>query len=303
MTDIRFANDKFEPFIDPIGRVSDKARNDEQGITDNPLLFTGEAALLLAKTGQLTITSMLFLEKMLTDCTVVDGLFRRHPESMQKQYAIPRNKISHDEYNGIMFMAAAIPAMKRHAEAVVAYGQKYCWQFNDIHPRANFFKSFINSPIDTFLKLQAYLKDIKNNPQDTNSVDLRHDGSVVSLSSLRQPRDIAFYKLVAGYSPSLFNVLWLCTSIVLTSYKTIEEGSRGGTILMAWFRNVALNSLKLKGFKGFLIRQSIKFFDSKLTKKYSAKYPAIIARLYWDRVGTSHERHPMIYLIQKYLDQ
>jgi len=63
----------FAPFIDPIDRVSDKPSHQEKGITDNGLLFTGEAALLLAELSELTYPQKEFMSSMLTQCRLVPG--------------------------------------------------------------------------------------------------------------------------------------------------------------------------------------------------------------------------------------
>ena len=292
----------FAPFIDPIDRVSDKPSHQEKGITDNGLLFTGEAALLLAELSELTYPQKEFMSSMLTQCRVVPGLYRRHPPVYQERFDIPWHGISHDEQNGITMMVAAAPELIGHLNNMIQYGKENGWQYNDLNPGSNFFKALLKSPISTIIKLKAYLKDYKDNPQDTASVDFRHDGDITAISSLRQPRDVAFYKIVANQKATLFSVLWLAIAMILCTRSTITDGSRGGTMLMAWFRNIALKRTGLKGYKGYILKLAISIFNSKLAKKYGQRYPEVLAIAYFDRLGKYKERHPMIFYIKKYLD-
>jgi hypothetical protein len=288
---------KFEglfPFLDPIGRISDKPRSQEYGITDNPLLFTGEAALLLALSKQLTIAEIRKIEMIITQVQIMSGLYRRHPEILQRQYAIPRNAVSHDEYNGICFMVAANPDYLRfYAIGIVEYGERYGWQFNDLSPRENFFEVFKHSPIKTVRQLLAYLKDKAANPQDTNSVDLRHPLHIIALGQWRQPRDRAFYKIAAGRQPTMFEELYLALATVFSSFGDPFK-ARGGTKLMSWFRMLSIR--RLNG-ESFLLKLAHKIFERNLTKKLGTNYPVTLALAYFDRkeTGVSHPLIGMIY--------
>jgi hypothetical protein len=286
------------PFVDPIGRPSDKPVDQELGITDNPLLFSGELALLLDGLKKLTFKDYTWMEKILEDCRVTKGLYARHPKSYEQQYSIAPNRVSHDEYNGIVFMAIAFPALRHHLEDILSYGEAHNWQYNDLAPFGDFFRVFKQNPRDTISKLKEYLADIKANPNDTNAVDLRHDGDITSLSSIRQPRDTAFYKIAAGRKVSLLEVLWLSIAIVLSTNKDLEDGSRGGTMLMAWFRNQALRKCKI----GLPIKLAIKFFNWRLTRKYGKEFPIVLINRYFDRVASDGSRHPLIHLVKKYVD-
>ena len=127
--------DNFAPFLDPIGRPSDKPYHQEDGITDNPLLFTGEAALLLNNQNKLGYKELMTILRVVKESTVEPGLYRRQPEYYQKQYSIPWNSVSHDEYNGICFMVAAHPDSLRFIACdIVSYGERNEWQYNDLNP-------------------------------------------------------------------------------------------------------------------------------------------------------------------------
>jgi hypothetical protein len=289
---------RFSPFVDPIGRVSDKPFLQEEGITDNPHLFDGEAVLLLALLGRLEKSDIEFVDQTLIDVEVAPGLFRRHSKTFQEKYSIPFHSVSHDEYNGICMMAAASPEFFRtYAHDIVFYGERYNWQYCDLYPNSDFFQYFFDNPIKAIREVKSYLADIKANPQDTNSVDLRHSPNIVALTQIRQPRDAAFYKIAAGMIPSLFQTLNLAFAIVFTSTGDPKEG-RGGTKLMAWFRMLAIR--RLNG-ESLLLKLAHKLFERVLTKKLGIDYPYKLISMYFDR-DDNGLRHPMIMLVKEYLE-
>lgn len=291
------------PFSDPLGRPSDKPTYDERGITDNPLLFLGELCILKQGIGTLNFADICFVDSMLSSCRVTEGLYSRHPRSFQSQYNIPFNKMSHDENNGIAFIAAAIPALGGHLEDMVEYLENHHSQYYDIIPYSDFFKAFSNNPVETVKELIAYVKACKANPQDTESVDLLHDPNVVALTTLRQPRDIAFYRIACGLDSSLLGVLWLSISTILSTRRSIKDGSRGGTMLMTWFRNKSLINVMPKGIRGWMLTKTIKLFNLIMIAKYGKEFPVLLIDSYFDRVANDGSRHPMIHLVKKYVDK
>jgi hypothetical protein len=223
-------------------------------------------------------------------------------------YPVYKNKVSHDEYNGIAFMATvAPPLIGPHLEECIEYGKKHHWQFNDIVPNSDFFNKknwdSIETIIRTFKKIKAYLADLKANPDNTNAVDYRHDGDIGALSTIRQPRDIAFYYIAVGKNPSLFGVLWLAISIILSTRRSIDDGSRGGTMLMTFFRNIAIKKKLPKGIKGWILSKAIQFFNWQLKGKYGEKYPVVLASAYFDLIAVNGSRNPMIWWVQKFVDK
>lgn len=289
---------RFYPFLDPIKRPSDKPFSQEDGISDNPLLFSGEGLLLLSLLGRLEKSDIAFCDNALVEVEVTPGLYRRQPAYYQDQYKIPMNAISHDEYNGICFMVAASPEFFRsYALDIVNYGERYSWQYNDIAPRANFFEALKDNPIKTIKELRAYLKDNKENPHDTNSVDLRHPPHIIALGQWRQPRDRAFYKIAAGIEPSLFEIINLALATIFSSLGDPFK-SRGGTKLMAWFRMLAVR--RLNG-EGLLLRVAHAIFERNLTKKLGIDYPYKLISNYFDR-DDNGLRHPLIMLVKEYLE-
>lgn len=286
-------------FHDPMGRISEKPSNYAQGISDNPNLFTGELFFLKKITGQeLTIKERSYLLDLMLNCKVYPGLYRRHPEAFQKTYNVPYNIVSHDEYIGILLLAKATGCSTAVADQIVEYGEKYNWQFYDYYPKADFFRALFNNPIDTIKKRMAYSKDYKARAYDTNNVDISHDPDIVALTFLRQPRDKAFYKLMAQpwHRPSYLEVLWLSLSHVYTTRRNLEDGSRGGTILLAWFRMMLLEeSVKIPK----VLKMAHNLFDKILTKKYGQNYQHVIATRYFDLLGLNGEQNPIIHLIKE----
>jgi len=59
---------------------------------------------------------------------------------------------------------------------------------------------------------------------------------------VRQGRDIAFYKITAGYKTVPWNVVWMLVSHAITSFK--EKGDTSGK-LMAWMRLETIKDLSL----------------------------------------------------------
>lgn len=289
---------KLDPiFHDPMGRISEKPNNYAMGISDNPNLFTGEYFFLKRLLGkQRTANESLYLCNILTDCRVYPGLYRRHPAKFQEEFNIPYNIVSHDEYIGILLLAKSVGCSTDTAQRIVEYGEKYNWQFYDYKPRSDFFRALFKNPINTIKKRKAYRKDYEANKHDTNSVDIRHEGDIVALTFLRQPRDKAFYKLMAGRSPSFLETLWLSISHVYTTRRDLEDGSRGGTMLLAWFRMMLLeDSTEVNG----VLKIAHNMFNKILTKKYGKNYQQVIATRYFDLLGPSGEQNPIIDLIKE----
>lgn len=289
-------------FVDPIGRLSDKPKDQERGITDNPNLFEGEYLLLHSLLGTLEVNDTLCVLREVYRIEVEPGLYHRHPQFLitENPELLQPNMVSHDEYNGLCFTDIATSGRYKIAQAIVAYGRKHFWQFADYYPKANFFKALFTSPIQTIRKLRAYLKDRKQNPQNLDAVDFRHSGDVVALTYLRQPRDTAFYKIAAGEEPSLFEILWLSLAIYLSSKRNIFDGSRGGTVLLAWFRMLAIRKA---GYSHYVLNLAHRLFEERMVARFGHNYPMILAMMYFDRLTAEGEPHPIRLLIRKYVEK
>lgn len=286
------------PFVDPAGKISDKPNDQELGITDNGLLFTGELMFLLKKLGKYGISEDSLALCTLFSSRIMPGLYTRHPIEFLNKYGVAHNTISHDEYLGVLLLAFALDRPQQEAREIVEYGKKFNWQYTDLYPEADFFRALKRNPIETIKKFIAYKKDYKANPNDTNSVDLRHDSDITALTFIRQPRDRALYKLIAGESPSILESLWLSFAHVYTTRRDLEDGSRGGTMLLAWFRMELLKSACKK--LPLVLRLSHWAFGKLLSRRYGKNYAKVIANRYFDRVGSQGERHPIISLIGEY---
>lgn len=287
----------FDPYLDPLGRVSEKPNTIYKGITDNPHLFTGEAILLLSLLGEKHYADLLKINMNLEACRIVPGLYSRHPQSFASKYNLPGNTISHDEYNGICFLACAHPEIFRHyATHIINYGQKNGWQYHDSAPNVSFFSYFKSHPIQCIKELYSYYLDMKNNPTKTNYIETLHNPAVVSLSKWRQPRDRAFYKIAAGIKPNIIENLWLSISIMITACGPINAQNRGGSILMAYFRKLAIEKV---GGGPKIVQLAYRYFDYKLKKRLGIYYPVLIGRKYFSLTAN----HPMVFLLKTYLSK
>lgn len=284
-------------FCDPLGRVGDKPNSQELGITDNPILFSGEFLFLKKILGTLTLEESSFANQIMTWAEVEPGLYRRHPEFFQKQYNIPYHNFSHDEQLGVCLLSYSVNN-SQYVPNMVYYGHKYNWQFYDLVPKSDFYKYYYSDSVKATKELYAYYKDWKNSPNDTNSVDFRHNPNISALSGMRQPRDRALYKMCAGKNPGFIGAAWLSLAIIISSTGKLDDGSRGGTMLLAWFRMQLMNRLEKQN---WLVNLAHKYFNYKLTKRFGEGYPTLIADKYFDRVGLNGERNPIISLIWSYL--
>lgn len=283
-------------FVDPAGRISEKPKSYANGITDNPLLFTGEYLFLKKKLGQLDNQDRDMVSRILTECEVAPGLYRRHPPEYQLEYGIPYNQVSHDEYVGIMLLCH-VNNLKYVMSEVCEYGEKNYWQFNCAAPYSNFWDLFKSRPTYAIKEFYIYKKQYNANPDDTNSVDANYPvQEVVSLNFQRQPRDIAFYELMANGKTSYFNLMNLCAATLLSTRRSLEDGKRGGTILLAMFRIELLNdSIKMP----LLLRKTHDLFKRILVKKYGKNYASHIAKRYFDLKDNDGKLNPIIYLLEQ----
>jgi len=300
---VKYMSFRMHPFVDELGRISDKPYDQEYGITDNPWLFLGEWALLSSALNESRFDQVMHIHELLKECNQVRGLYSRHPKQFIKKYPFTINKMSHDEQNGLAFIAVAFGAFSIELKNMNDYMKDHNNQYYDLVPYSDFFKALKRNFKGTIKGLKEYLKDLKDNPDNTNAVDLNHDGDIVAISAYRQPRDVAFYRIAAGQKASLLGILWLSVAILLSTRTSVDDGSRGGKMLMAWFRNIALKKCKIEGLRYITLRLAIKFFNWRLIKKYGKDYPVFIMDKYFDRKATNGQRHPMIALLKKYVDK
>lgn len=283
-------------FKDPTGRVSEKPTSIEKGITDNPLLFCGEFFFTKKLQNKFTDYDYQTVLSILEHAHIYPGLFTRHPSDYMRKYRIAWNTVSHDEYVGVCLLSLCINT-DHYIKSITAYGSAFNWQYYDYVPGSDFFKAFKREPLASLKKLYTLYKDYTNNPQNTNAVDQRHDGDISAIIYLRTPRDRAFYRILAGENPGLLGSLWLSLAQLFTTRRQLEDGSRGGTMLLAWFRIMALKTCNKK--LPLLVRISNNLFHRRMVSKYGNGYPRILAERYFDLKGVNGERHPVIEMLRE----
>lgn len=282
-------------FHDPIGRISEKPKTYAHGITDNPLLFTGEYYYLLSRCRQLTEDEVLHCAKTRIDSMLKYGLYRRHSSGFQREFKVPYNQISHDEYVGILLLAHCQKITWLIANDICNYGKRNNWQYNDLAPDVSFWREFKKHSVKQIKDLIEYHRVKKSNAHDTNQVDATfHNQSVVSLNFQRTPRDIAFYELLGRNKTSLFNLIFMCLAHVFTTRRDIYDSKRGGTILLALFRIELLNDHHKDN---WFLKMTRKFFHQRLRKKYGKNYLTVIAKHYFDLKDDEGNHHPIIEMI------
>lgn len=196
-------HDYFDYYSDEYMRLSLKPRlANKRGSYDNenPHLFTGMFATLMAALGIYEEQFMYQIEANMLEAQVVSGLFGRqavgnngypkdHPQHGE------HNSVSHDEYNGLVMQSAYIMD-RSFIDDIVLYGKNNHWSYNDAKP----FK-----------------------------FEMRY---------WRQPRDRFLYKACSeSYKPSLVDKLWFYCSTILTSR---SKGERVDGELMLFYKFLSL---------------------------------------------------------------
>ena len=167
---------------------------------ENPHLFTGMFATLMATLGYYDIDFMHQIEGNMKEAEVVSGLFGRQAVGLNgypkdhPQYG-EHNVVSHDEYNGIVMQSTYI-MNREYVDEIVEYGKSNYWSYNDAKPF---------------------------------EFELRY---------CRQPRDRFFYKACSeSYSPNIIDKLWFLGSSILTSK---SKGERVDGELMLFYKLLTL---------------------------------------------------------------
>ena len=195
MTDFTFARTKlFREFLDPYGRVTLQpavlhTHRDGDYDSENQLLWTGEASVLLGMRGLLgDYEKSVFLNGIKT-CEVRSGLFSRHPNNKGKY-------VSLDEYNGMCMYSMMTGNLELPSE-IVEYGQDHNWIYinekpgQDISNLSELIKYFkrIRQPRDRFLyKVAAGFK-----PTFLETANMY----VALLLTARKPRSVTSGKVMA----------------------------------------------------------------------------------------------------------
>lgn len=255
---------KYAPYVDFLGNISDNIY-----ITGNPHLFNGEVVLLEKLAGKETDLSVHAIDYA-KRCRVYPGLYSRYPNSKQTG---SHDNISHDEYNGLMFLSLVNPQI---AEDIADYGSQYGWQYIE-KPKSNYFRTLWRSPIKTIKKTRAFFEDIEANPQNDSAVDWRHDPNIAAIRYWRQPRDVCFYKLMADRSTWMFERLYLAAATINSSFSGFAY-AKGGTMVMAWCR---WQCLKLAGKDTGIVALGNWLFDLNMKRKYGKNYVRLVFKTYF----------------------
>jgi hypothetical protein len=200
---------------------------------------------------------------------VCPGLYhRRLPED--------DSVISHDEYAGICFMASIIPKVRQKLDEVVEYGYEYHWQYNNKHPRVDGVKYLMSNPISS-------IKYLYNKIRGLNQI------AIIELDNLqwiRQPRDIALYKLFScTCKPNVLELLYFYISLLVTVAGK-DFAANGGTRLLAWYKIVALETI---GHKNLLFNLTAKYFRYKMKLLLGDNYVEDLHKMYFqDRLHPIH---------------
>ena len=260
---------------------SRKVKNDNH----NANLFTGEAAILLTLSKVIEDKHKNDIKKALKSVKIQPGLFTRHPDGSQNN--ADYDVVSHDEYNGIMYMIAAIPELAHEADEIVEYGQKHNWQFIDGDPGKDGFKALKRNPIKSIKSIFNIYKAWKSgNKQKLN--EARWKAKEISyLSYIRVPRDRAFYKIIApSFKPSLFEIIWLSLSIFFMSRKPKEEFSGR---CMAMFRFIAIDMVN---YNSRLLNIAHGYMLNRFMEDYGVNFFEIILQGYFH--NKTHPFHALV---------
>lgn len=244
---------------------SRKAKNDNH----NANLFAGEAAILLKMADVMEDKHIKDIKRALASVKIQDGLFTRHPDGSQAN--ADYDVVSHDEYNGIMYMIAAIPELAHEADAIVKYGQDHNWQFIDGDPGKDGLKTLVKNPIKSIKSIIKIYKAWKSGNKQALNEARWTAGDISYISYIRVPRDRAFYKIMApSYKPSLFEILWLSASIFFMARKPKEEFSGR---CMAMFRFLAID---MSGFSSKILNLAHGYMLGKFLQDYGQDFFEVI---------------------------
>lgn len=243
---------------------------------ENPHLFTGEMNILLYKLGVSDPRIKKAMNEFLDHTEVVPGLHRRRHET-------DISTVSHDEYSGIMFFTVGNDKALKYVKNIVEYGKRNVWQYHDRRPNVNGISYALAHPIRTFKYFKRLLSGDESAREEYPELD--------ALSYARQPRDIAFYKIVSpDHKPNMFELAYLAVSTVLTAFRKADY-KNGGTKLIAWYRMQTIDYYKKNT---GLLKLAHKFLVYKMEKQYGMNYLKTIHHLYF-----KDREHPIHKLVEE----
>lgn len=244
----------------------------------NPLLFLGQYAMMLKMQGLMTEEKRIEILNALDASKVSKGLYSRHPDPYR--LTDHHDMVSHDEYNGIMYVVAATGAT-HIADNVVGYGKAHNWQYIDNNPGSDAFK------LGFFKVLGAIWKLLRSSDIEKTREEL---GELGNLTYIRLPRDRAFYKIMSkNYKPSWFELLWMCVATYTSTLKDKNHINGSGRI-MAWFR---IKSILERGYTNPILTITNLLFQRSLIKNYGNRYMDVLFSMYFQ-----NKKHPFHDLIR-----
>jgi len=250
----------------------------EQGLYDseNQHLWSGEAAILIQLNDlgrplklEQGYEGALVATRATIDSKPVFGLYSRHPDPFR--FSKDFHAVSLDEYNGILYYTSTRKGeMDYIAHDILAYGEKNAFAYIDEAPNTNPLKEAKEQGVWTTIK-QIY--DYLKNKRESKVVE--------HLSRIRLPRDVAFYRIMAGESPKFLEMTHLVIASILSSFTSPED--TGGKLL-TYFRYRAMNN---KGYNNIILNLSEKIFTRQLRKQYGEYYLSELIKIYF-----KDEHHP-----------
>lgn len=290
----------WEEYTDVWGRITLRPAKDSDPTagrydSENNHLWTGEINLMLHIKGWLeeevaTVQARNF--KKSVDITEHHpGLYARQPEPYihTEHYS----SVSLDEYNGIIYSAAAFPEIgQKYMTDMCVYGDANGWAFDEHRPNNNPWKI----PFKAFPGIWKTLKELYAHAKATGDFDgsntmdkiIYSNEYIEALSRIRLPKDRAFPRLAAGRWPGLISYIHFIITNIHTSKK--ESGHNSGKIML-YFKFKALEALG-RG-QNFIMRWCKRKCEKNLIATHGENYMEHIFSQYFP-----DQNHPLVDLIK-----
>lgn len=244
---------------------------------NNMLLFSGEAALLLKKNGLLIDSDFQDFVDAFKCCEISPGLYQRHPLPYGELHPIiKRDVVSHDEYNGVMYVCAAFPEMRDTlAVDVCNYGDENGQEFNDNYPNTSYAKELAKDFKGVLTKTFKMIKMMINGEEYRDKV-----GIAENLTYKRQLRDTCLYRIISSNdSPGLIETLYRALSVVMATRKPVDYKSNSGRMMHLY----SMWAIEEVGHKGLILKLAHKYFRKKCKEQFGENYVEELHRRYFKR--------------------
>lgn len=272
-------------FTDILGRCTVHPTNrseESQGNFDsnNALLYTGELALALHRSGQYGFSYQTQHNLAWSRCTLHFGnmaLITRHPEPYRSKPTM--RPLSMDELRGTFMAATVNPQLMPLARALIRYGENNHWNFNDQvgeEYKGASLVSLLKTPKVTFSQWKAYRARAKEIGLDNSGMrkaaqEFKH---LNPLFFYTKPSDRMFYKLCAGYSATIWEKSFFLISELSGLFK-----KDAGSDLMGGFMHIALNNVE---HKSVLVKMARLVYHVGARCKYGKNYMYELADTYFE---------------------